>query len=816
MNDNEANQIKYKITIDPRKVSSKPDDEYHKTITSHLTEQIELKIDQFLEIVSPPYSFTWSPGLFAGTRTNASWIEQSIFALDFDKGTISVEQVYLRLNEFGIVPQLYYYTFSDSILLRKFRVVLFLDTPVTDIRIHKMIYQSLFSMFPDVDINCKDASRYFLGGKECKVVHIDPISTSGFVDAMSIYAMTRDSNSMRKIPLDSSYYSGLKSAEKREILLDIYRSSRIPANDLTPPPTSIERGLIEKFDFDQARQKVRILDEFLSGSWLYHNEVFGLATNMIHIKGGIKLMKDTMKKYNESGQSSYTQNNYNSLTYAKRVNYSPQPIYKFSPYEEDDDLLDLVSATMDIRGFIEILEPINRIDLAQAEDLLKSKYKDVIENGQVGKIYLFKLPTAIGKTQSILNTTGVTIAFPTNSLKNEIGQRMGAKYNSTPDPVVLEDDRINKKMEYFYAIGLSKKAMRILHHIVNPLNSKFYSRNDIITAEKYLQGLETSIASADTILTTHKRALHTVFKHDTIIYDEDPLNSLLEKKELNISDLLTLNFMVNISGLDRIIDFLRDCPTIPTFKTPFFKIDVDQLIDSLSSVRVESNIVDFLASSFFSRDDYNKDIVNYVVKKDLPKDKKVIIMSATLPIYIYKKLYGDRIEVIDLTNVEQQGTITQHTKRSCSRQGLRHYAQKISEEVGDKPVITFKDFGHHFKNPVKGMYFGNCSGYDSMKGQDMAVVGTFHRNPLEYYLTASVLGIDLRTTDTTMSHQKIEYNGFRFKFNCFDHEELRQIQLSLIESDLIQAVGRARTLRTTAHVDLYSNFPLKIADEFRY
>ena len=51
-------------------------------------------------------------------------------------------------------------------------------------------------------------------------------------------------------------------------------------------------------------------------------------------------------------------------------------------------------------------------------------------------------------------------------------------------------------------------------------------------------------------------------------------------------------------------------------------------------------------------------------------------------------------------------------------------------------------------------------------------------------------------------------------FNCYDNSELRDIQLGLIESDLIQAVGRARTLRTEAIVELYSNFPLRIVDEF--
>jgi len=85
-----------------------------------------------------------------------------------------------------------------------------------------------------------------------------------------------------------------------------------------------------------------------------------------------------------------------------------------------------------------------------------------------------------------------------------------------------------------------------------------------------------------------------------------------------------------------------------------------------------------------------------------------------------------------------------------------------------------------------------------------------------YFLTAKVLGIDFKTSDLSMSYQKVIYNGFEFKFNCFNNENLRIIQFSYIESDLIQAVGRARTLRTKAKVDLYSNYPLPISSEFRF
>ena len=293
-----------------------------------------------------------------------------------------------------------------------------------------------------------------------------------------------------------------------------------------------------------------------------------------------------------------------------------------------------------------------------------------------------------------------------------------------------------------------------------------------------------------------------------------PINSLLEIKKMEIPDLYLLFLGSGKKEIKTICEHLESSTVGELKATPTFSFDIDDLIDSLSSTGLSTNVFEFFSSSYFIRTD-NKTI-HYVVKRNLPIDKKIIIMSATIPIYVYQKLFGERVEVIDIRDVEQTGTITQYTKWSCSRHGLNRYVKTISEEVGELPVITFNSFGKHFRNPVKEMYFGNCRGYDSLKGIDIAVVGTPHRNNIQYFLTAKILGIDFKTTDTTMSHQKIEYNGFRFKFNCFDNKELRNIQLSFIESDLVQAVGRARTLRTSAHVDLYSSFPLRMSDEFRF
>ena len=58
---------------------------------------------------------------------------------------------------------------------------------------------------------------------------------------------------------------------------------------------------------------------------------------------------------------------------------------------------------------------------------------------------------------------------------------------------------------------------------------------------------------------------------------------------------------------------------------------------------------------------------------------------------------------------------------------------------------------------------------------------------------------------------KVDWKGFRFRFMTYEDERLRNIQLSIIEAELVQAAGRARSLRTDAKVEIYSNLPLRIA-----
>jgi hypothetical protein len=311
--------------------------------------------------------------------------------------------------------------------------------------------------------------------------------------------------------------------------------------------------------------------------------------------------------------------------------------------------------------------------------------------------------------------------------------------------------------------------------------------------------------------------LHLIHQHDTLIFDEDPLDSILPIQKAQISDLVKIQLASKklFGKLKSYIITLTENPSGVAFPTPPFLGDPEELIHCISTTNVNSNLIGLITSTFYIKDARDNNTLHYIQQIPLPSKKRIIILSATAPVEIYRALYGNRLHVIELTDVEQQGTILQYTKQSCSRNAMQRYAPSLSEKVGNTPVITFKRFSSSFQNPVKGMYFGNCSGYDNLKGKDLAVVGTPHRNNVLYNLIAAEIS-GQPMSNAAMNYQKVEYNGFRFKFNCFDNPLLRNIQLSLIESDLLQAVGRARTLRTNATVQMFSNFPLRISTKFIY
>ena len=120
-------------------------------------------------------------------------------------------------------------------------------------------------------------------------------------------------------------------------------------------------------------------------------------------------------------------------------------------------------------------------------------------------------------------------------------------------------------------------------------------------------------------------------------------------------------------------------------------------------------------------------------------------------------------------------------------------------------IITFLSFAEGV------LHFGNTEGSNILEGQDILVIGTPYHAEFLYKLAAFTMGLDF-DNEEEMSRQFVAHNGKRFWFTTFKDENLRSLQFWMIESELEQAVGRARLLRNSCKVYLFSNFILSQAN----
>jgi len=794
----------HKMTFDcTRQHSSKPTQAMIASISKSVTTQYEIEdINTVAPYLIAPVAWTWTPATFNGSRSNANWEQQSVFALDFDNG-FTPEQALEITDRYNIVPNIIYSSFSDSPELRKFRILFFLDRSITNKDEAKFIQTNLMNMFEgNADKACKDYARMFYGGKELLFLNNVEVSSEHLMDVLNTIQVANDSMKTRKV-----FDFGAKGVSS------YYYKDNTPSQT---DSTGLYNGgkTIENFNFDKARMEVKIFDDFLNHNWLTHTELFGLATNLYWIKGGLKLMKDTMEEAVRNGKAGYTENNFGIFPYVSKMQYTPQRLENFSPYEEDrEEGKNIINAVRLSKGEVVVLEQKTTMTLSDAQAKFNEEFQKALD-AESG-VYLFKVPTGFGKTAALESVEGVTIALPTHKLKDEVSGRMKVEHKVTPNLPEFSEE-VKHRLEFLYELGLYTKASSLLIEIANSTEKEGkYIMSDIFYANEFVKANRECYKATQTVLTTHQKASFCTFASDTLIFDEDPLQCFLQVKEMKIGDL---NNLLNLKEIKPIVEVVKsfleklDASTIETMKQ--FVFDYDKLVDVLSEAEVDSTILDLLNCEYLFKDLERQNEIHYVVKREIPKTKKTIIMSATASDFIYKKLFGNDLVIVDLMNIEQVGQVVQNTKYSLSKTSLNEQHSKITPLVGQLPVITFKDTKHYFKNSVRDMHFGNCSGYDLYKGEDIAVVGTPHKNNYLYFLYANALGVKVRTRDNQIQNQTITRNGVSFKFNTFLNEDLREIQLSLIEADLVQAVGRNRSLREDCTAYVYSNLPLRQTTKF--
>lgn len=796
---------------------------------------------ELAETVLQPNGRTFSPATFIDNkRKNDQWLSQQVFCLDFDNG-LTPEEALTTLAQYDITPNLIYTSFSDTPELRKFRLILVLEEVITNPDTAKWIIINLMNLFGQkADKACKDLSRMFYGsGSETPYFFNECyINNQKLFDVLNTVQIAADNGKTRNCiePTASNFVSTLESP-----ILDIEDSTL-----KTKMQGIYNNGeMIEKFDFEKAADNVRIFKDFISGKWLTHTELFGISTSMRWVISGLKLMRDTMNKFNKEGKTFYTANNFSILTYVAKMTYTPSNLNSFSPYEEDAEYTNIISAARNVQGSVNQYMKYPEISVDDANNKLIEKLDEILTERPKNKLFLVTVPTGLGKTELLTNLGGLsaTIAFPTHKLKNEVAERFNKKGTGvkvTPN-IPAFSDSIMVKINKLADLNLNTDINSLIKEIAKDtkedvlVRTSFfqahtrkpkYCAEDVELAKQYLKdSLDCYNDTSNIILTTHTKATYINFSSDLMIFDEDPMQQILNINSLDAVELKQLlqclpkEETTLTSAISKLYTLMVDItPTTTYQEMPLIQVFAEKrdlirnVILNPDNKFLKSNLMAFLDATHYIINGDNT--INFIVKNEIQgiKDKTVIIMSATASETVYKSLAkaaGFDFELVDLGKVKMAGKIIQDTRYSLSKTSLINNLDYMVEKVGDLPVITFADLKEHFKNPVMNMHFGNCAGYDDLKGKDIAVVGTFNRPLFVYVLTALALKVKVELKSMLPTMKTVKYNGYSFQLNTWENNFITDIQMDLINSELVQATGRARTLREDCTVYLYSGFPLR-------
>lgn len=234
----------------------------------------------------------------------------------------------------------------------------------------------------------------------------------------------------------------------------------------------------------------------------------------------------------------------------------------------------------------------------------------------------------------------------------------------------------------------------------------------------------------------------------------------------------------------------------------------------------------------------SNDKVSYILNRELKLNGNIFVMSATANEQIYKEIFGSDIHFHEFPIPELATQPAWYPLHSYSRTWMEQNKESLTEFMKainlsknykltkkglikrDKPiqplVITFKKYENilHKEGFNVLLHYGNVEGYDEYKGMNLALFGTPHINPVAYTLQSAIIYPEINLDKIPgMSNRFVEINGYQLKFFTVGEEleEFRKVQFWNIESELIQALGRARPLDNKAFIAIYSAYPLNIS-----
>ena len=791
---------------------SKPKEEFYETVRfEHCKDELSSLRQHLLD----GKSITCA--IYKGNKRKTScFASQQVFGVDFDN-TFSLAEVDGVLADYGINYNFGYYTFNHLEEAPRFRIFFVMDGEVRDVNLAKDINKAFYEIFDrKSDDNALDVARIWLGtnkgsfdGDLYRTVNPEQI-----IKLADQKIFSRDRNQTRSLLLQ--HKSIEKCAKENNSIIYNYRKRQICTHSSNENNEGLK--IITNYKLEDLFE-LEIFKVFYEGGGtptkgnkLVHGELLGLASNLAPIKGGEKLYKECIDK-----NKHYSKDKRDILSYVKRQadRYKPLKFSSFSPFQEDiENQYQTLPQLLQKRGKIKIIDTSLKVDYIMLEEgrkRLNDAY-DTVMACKEDKIYLIKAAPGLGKTELFKNTSGIVMAFPDHDLKEEqfsSSKLPEHKKMLTPD-VPNFNPKIQKKIGLMYAVGKNQDVTNLVKSISEEDGSASggleVTQNDISVAKKYLHDIESAKSSDNdvTIFTTHTRAIFTEYERGVLVFDEDPLKCIIDVNRVSKDDLKRF-YDAEGSANTKLLSLLNDNDDNVMKKTPDFGWDKNHIMNTALSIKFQTKIFKFFESKSYIKDgDYIQYSISHLAK--LPKNKTIVITDATASEELYRSFFGERLEVIDISNVKNTGIIIQDVSRSCSRTGLKMYGEDISAKVGNDLCITFKGFKDYFKNSSEEMHFGKVRGSNNLEGVSFSVVGIPHHNNFYYRFLADAC--DIKIDSFEMIYIRVTYKNREFSIQTFEDVRLQKIHLELVEGELIQAVHRARLIEHDITVNLYSNLPL--------
>ena len=142
--------------LDKTSYNNKPQGIEIAKITNRLEKsQVEIDINELADYLI--HGCTFKPSVLNGKK-ETDWMEQQLFALDFDENT-TIQEELNRCVELNILPCFGYTSFSHTPEHHKFRLVFCANETITEYDTAKQLQLTLMNIFNNCDEKCKNLSK---------------------------------------------------------------------------------------------------------------------------------------------------------------------------------------------------------------------------------------------------------------------------------------------------------------------------------------------------------------------------------------------------------------------------------------------------------------------------------------------------------------------------------------------------------------------------------------------------------------------------------------------------------------------------------